>query len=431
MTGLNQQLIDFLNKSHSDFNVVKNEKEMLLEAGFEELLESKMWTLQAGKKYFLTRNSNTILAFKIPEKIDHLKFSICASHNDSPAFKLKDNPTVFGRYQKLKVESYGGLIQSTWLDKPLSVAGRLLVEKSGKVYEKIIDIDKNLAIIPNVCIHQNRNINNGFVYNNEIDMMPIVGLGEGNLIEQAIEKELDFGERIISQDLYLYNRDKADFVGVNDDFICSPRLDDLSANFVSLKAFIDAKNVNTISFFVAFANEESGSESYSGADSNILNIVLKRIIYCLGYETEELYAALRRSFMLSVDNGHAIHPNHPEFSDVDHPVVLNGGVVIKFNTNMRYTTDAISAAVVKALAERIGVPTQDFYNRADMKGGSTLGNISMKHVSILTADIGLPQLAMHSNYETMGSKDTHYLYDLCKKYYETNIRIKEGEFEID
>lgn len=432
MENLNQELINFLNKSHSEFNVVENEVNMLLEANFIQLKEEEKWNLELGKNYFVERNGNALIAFKLPKKIDDLKFAICASHTDSPTFKIKHNPSVeCANCEKLKLEPYGGMIKSVWFDKPLSLAGRIVVKKGENVYAKVVDVDKDLMIIPNVAIHQKRDINEGLTYNNEVDLMPILGDSGENLFNKILSMLLEKDEEILSHDLYLYNREKANFLGVNDDYICGAKLDDTAANFISLKAFINSKNEKNIGVLAGFDNEETGSMSYSGADSNFLDVVLKRIVLGLGQEVEDLFVAEKKSFMLSIDNGHAMHPNRPELSDTNHPVLLNKGVVLKYNSNMLYTTDALSSGIVKEFAKKGNVPLQEFYNRADVRGGSTLGNISMKHVSILTADIGLAQLSMHSNYETMGAKDSEYLYSLCKTFLESDFELGNNSFKIN
>lgn len=434
MKDINKILMSNLDYSHSEYHSVNRIKETLLSNNFVELDESKSYQLEKGGKYFVIRNLTGIIAFKIPKNINDSYFKILASHVDSPAYKIKENPVLIENgYEKLKVEGYGGMIISSWLDKPLGIAGRIVVSDGNKVFSKLVDSNSDIAIIPNVAIHQNREINNGFKYNNQIDLCAIIGaVKDGksnyeNFLNEYISKE----EKILATDLYLYNRNVATYIGINKDYIGSPKLDDLASAFISLESFIDSDNSNGISVFFGANNEEVGSLSISGADSTFLYDTLKRISLYLYNNEEEYFKAIAKSSLISIDNAHAIHPNHPELSDNKNICLINKGVVIKHNSNMLYTTDALSSSLIKAISNKANVPFQEFFNRSDSRGGSTLGNISNSHVSLLSVDIGLPQLAMHSNFEVIGSKDTEYLYKLIKEYLNSKISLNNLGLIID
>lgn len=431
MSTVVEKMINFLNKSHSEFNVCLNAKELLIENGFIELKEDENRNIKPSGKYFITRNSNAILAFKMPEKVDELKFNIVSTHLDSPNLKIKNNPVLIeNNYQKLKVETYGGLIKHVRYDKPLSIAGRIVIKDGPKLIEKIVDVEKDLLIIPSVAIHQ-FDSNNNLNVNPQIDLNPIIGVGDANENQfESLLNEMSESHEVCAYDLYIYNREPAKVVGYKGDFVCGAKLDDTSSFFLSLLALIDSEETHSVEMIVGFDNEEVGSLSLSGADSDFLEVSLKRIALSLSTNEEELYKAYRKSFIMSVDNGHAVHPNHPEVSDNKNIVKLNEGIVLKFNGNMKYTTDAMSTSVVKEIAQASDVPMQIFHNRSDARGGSTLGNISIAHASILTADIGLPQLAMHSNYETMGVDDVNYMYKFLKYFFSKRIEIKEGSITI-
>ena len=427
---LNDELIAFLNESHNEYlaaNVIRN---ILSKSGFKEIKENETWNLKENSKYFFLRNGNSLVAFVTPYRLNKSDFyyKIISSHLDSPALKLKENPAVSTNfYEKWKVEVYGGLINSTYVDRPLGLAGRLIVKTKNGLETRIVDTKKAVAVIPNVAIHQNRNINNGFVYNPQVDLLPLAGTGEkAHYFDEIISSFLKEDEEIVSYDLYLYNFDRAQYVGFNDDLICGQKEDDLSSAFLSLKALIDSEtNYNETGIKIAafFNNEETGSLSFSGAGSDLLKSTLRRIALSFNVKEDEYLTAIKKSFVLSADNGHAIHPNHPEMSDDKNLCLLNKGILLKFNSNMAYTSDAFTSAFVKTLCKDNNIPYQVFFNRSDVRGGSTLGNISISQESILTADIGMPQLAMHSSFETIGSEDTKHMFDLMSCFYKTVFKI--------
>lgn len=423
MKKIVNNLLDFLNHNHSEFNAANNIREILKSNGFIELNEKEDFKVKKGANYFIVRNDSSVIAFKIPKKLNDFRYAITASHLDSPCLKLKmENDIVSNNYHKLNVEKYGGLILSTWLDRPLSLAGRIIVKDGNKLKTQFIDIEKPLMIIPNVCIHFNRNINDGFSYNPEIDLKPILSLGnnESSLMDFLSEYINVKKEDIITYELNTYNFTKSYVGGQHDEFIMSPRIDNLESVYLSLMAFIESDNKD-VSVFVAFNNEEIGSETYSGADCDLLKNTLKRISNSLGYNENEYFSSIANSFMLSIDNGHATHPNHPELSDSNNPVFLNKGPIIKFNSNMAYMSDGATSAEIINLCKNNNIPYQIFYNKSDIRGGSTLGTLSTSQLGIRTCDIGCAQLSMHSSYETAGSEDVEYMFDLIKAFYNSKL----------
>ena len=424
--SINKLLLDLFNNSYNEYFAISNIKKLLDENGFICLLENEKYEISLGKSYYILRDGSSIIAFKVPEKLDELYFKIVASHSDSPVLKIKENPTVIENgYNKLKVEKYGGMIVSSWLDKPLGIAGRVCYKNGNAITTRLVNFPTNL-IIPNVAIHQNRDINNGFIYNPQIDLLPILGLGNNDLFKELLDSTKNNGEEILSYDLSLYNKEKAVLGGINNEFIYSPKEDNLVSAYISILSLISSISYDGISLGVVFNNEEVGSSSLNGADSDFLATNLKRIGKSLGFSNDELSRALVKSYLVSLDNAHAIHPNHPEMSDNKNNCLINEGVVIKHNSNMLYTSEAISTAIIKLIASKENISLQTFFNRADARGGSTLGNISLTHVSIRSVDLGIPQLAMHSNYEVMGSKDTINAYKLLKALFNSKIKI-EGE----
>jgi aspartyl aminopeptidase len=406
-----QNLIDFINKSYSPFHVVENVKEILNDRGFEELLENEKFTVKRGGKYYVTRNSSSLIAFKIPESF--VGYSIIASHTDSPSFKVKANPEMIkdGKFTTLNVEGYGGMLCAPWFDRPLSIAGRVFVENGDEVEQRLLNFDKDMVSIVNLAIHQNREANTGYKYSKQKDMLPILGLGENSgELNKLIAKNLGVDvESILDSDLFLYNRMNGTIWGLDDEFFSTPKLDDLGCVYPSVRALIDTEPSNTIPLIALFDNEEVGSGTKQGALSDFLPTVIERISFALSLDVEQKAMMKANSFMLSADNGHALHPNYMEKSDPVNHTVPGGGIVIKYAANQKYTTDAQSAAFIKKILKDSDVPYQEFTNNSDVAGGSTLGNLSNQHYSLNTVDIGCSQLAMHSPYETGGTKDVFYM----------------------
>ena len=394
------------------FQAVDEMQKRLTENGFEVLSEKEYWKLIPGGKYLVTRNNSALIAFCIPEKESRV-FHIMASHSDSPSFKIKENPEikVDNSYVKLNVEKYGGMLMAPWFDRPLSVAGRVIIRRNGGLKEKLINIKRDLVMIPNLAIHMNREANNGVSYNPQKDLQPLFAVGntDRTLLEIIAEQTGVKKEDIISHDLFLYNRMPGTVWGADREFVSSARLDDLQCAFASMEGLLRAQNHESIAVHCVMDNEEVGSGTKQGAASTFLKDTLLRINMGLGRTYEEYLMTLAGSFMVSADNAHALHPNYTDKTDPTNHPVLNKGIVIKFNANQKYCTDAVSAAIFKELCTKAGVPYQTFVNRSDIAGGSTLGNISNTQVPMNTVDIGLPQLAMHSPYETAGVKDTEYL----------------------
>ena len=423
-------LIEFLNKSYSSFHVIYNVKELLTKNGFEELKEEKGFKLEKGHKYFVTRNGSSIIAFNIGSDIKDYSFNIVASHSDSPTFKVMPNSDLSSsHYLRVSTEGYGGMICSTWLDRPLSIAGRVSVKTKEGVNIKLVNFDKDLCIIPNVCIHFNRDVNDGYKFNKAVDTIPLLGEDDKLTFKEILAKEVGVEEKnILGHDLYLYNRDKAKLVGYNNEFICAPRLDDLECAYSSLVSLIETKKESNINVLYISDNEEVGSLTRQGAASTFLKDILSRVVHCLGGNKEDYKKAIASSFLVSADNAHAVHPNHPEYSDKLNQSFMNEGIVIKSNASQSYTTDGISSSIFKAICDSHNVKTQYFTNRADLRGGSTLGNISNSQVSLMSIDIGLAQLAMHSSNETAGSNDVKTLIKGLKSFYSTSIKIDGDSF---
>lgn len=414
-------LLRFIEKSPSAFHAVENLKQAAREAGYEELEEAGEWKLQPNGKYLVTRNGSSIAAFHVPEG-EVRGFHVIAAHSDSPTFKIKENPEmrVEEQYVKLNTEKYGGMLMSTWFDRPLSVAGRITIKENGRIVSRLVNVDRDLCVIPNVAIHMNREANKGVEYNAQVDMLPLFAQGEGNrsFLEVVAEAAGRKPEEILAHDLFLYVRDKGRRIGAEGEYILSPRLDDLQCAFAAMQAMTESTPAHYINLCVVFDNEEVGSGTRQGADSTFLLDILERIREAFAKPESWLRQMVAESFLISADNAHAVHPNHPEKADPTNRPYLNGGIVIKYHGSQKYTTDAMTAAEIKELCREAGVPFQTYANRSDLAGGSTLGNISTAHVSLPSVDIGLPQLAMHSAVETAGSRDTAQAIQVMKTFYE-------------
>lgn len=417
---ISRDLIHFIAKSPSTFHAVRGIKAALLYAGFTEIREEDTWQIEKGGKYVVTRNGSALMAFTVPQEGAEA-FHITASHCDSPTFKIKEDPEIAdGPYLKLNVEGYGGMIMSTWLDRPLSVAGRLLVTENGHLAEKLVAIDGTMLVIPSVAIHMDRSVNQHKEWKVQKDMLPLYGMTGAktpfmDVIAAAAKVK---AEDILAHDLILYSRVPGTIWGEEREFISSPKLDDLQCAFACFRGFTQGQKEKYISVYALFDNEEVGSATSQGAGSTFLANTLERLARSLGYSYDKTMAMIARSFMISADNAHSVHPNHPEYADPVNRPVINGGIVIKYSAAQKYATNAFSAAYFKKLCKDHDIPTQTFTNHSDNPGGSTLGNISNTVIAMPTVDIGLPQLAMHSSYETAGVKDTAYLVDAVTKFYE-------------
>lgn len=427
-----REVLNFIEHSPSCFHAVEQLSHMLDQAGYQRLKECDGWTLEQGGKYYVTRNGSSIIAFHVGQQLDNYHFQITASHSDSPSYKVKEKAELKGKggYLQLNTEGYGGMICSSWLDRPLSLAGRVLVRQGNVVETRLLNIDRDLLLIPNVAIHMNRDVNSGMKYNQQVDMLPLFSAGEcgENSYYELIAQELGVNpEDVVGCDLYLYPRVAPSLWGAKEEFISSPRLDDLQCAYTSMKALVDSHNPHGVNVCCCFDNEEVGSGTKQGALSTFLRDVLQRVHAALGHTPEDYFRAVAKSFMVSCDNAHAVHPNHPEKTDGENCVYMNQGIVVKFSANQKYTTDGISAAIFMQLCKDAQVPVQTFANRSDMAGGSTLGNLSTQQVSLHTVDVGLPQLAMHSTYETAGVKDSAYMVQALTAFYNTDLDITDSD----
>ncbi len=419
----NEKLFDYIKSSPTTYHAVKVTSSMLLEAGFVELSEKDDYkaVLKEGGKYFVTRSDSSIIAFTLGGYQAGAGFNMAAAHSDSPMFRVKlpKANVVSGKYVRLNVEGYGGMLMAPWFDRALTVAGRLVVKDAAcGVRSELFYIDKDLLVIPSLAIHMNREANKGFEYNIQKDLLPLYS-NQGEDADIVSLAAVSCGvkkEDVISGDLWIVNRDEPKLIGEKDEFILSPRLDDLACAFGLVYGLICAEKTAP-SLVAIFDNEEVGSASRQGADSTFLSDTLERINEAFGGSRGDYLRSLSKSFMISADNAHSLHPAHEDKADVTNKVYMNDGVVIKFAANQKYTTDAVSYSRLVRLCEAANVPYQTFYNRSNVAGGSTLGNISTSHVSVPSVDIGLAQLAMHSCTETEGSEDTKYLVDLMKEYF--------------
>lgn len=410
-------MLRFIEKSPTGFHAVKQAAELLEKEGYENLKAGG--TVVPGGKYYVTENGSAIIAFRIPTASPK-GFMVAASHSDSPCFRLRDCAELAGTYVRLSCERYGGQILASWVDRPLSIAGRLLVRDGDAIRQQLIDFEKDSVLIPNVAIHLNREMNNGLSYDPKTDLVPLYGLGEAKGgFRKALAALAGCGEEeILASDLFVYNNQKGTVWGHDGAFVSAPRLDDLSCVYSSLQAFLEA-DARHIPVFAVFDNEEIGSETKQGAGSVFLTETLRQICAALALDYR---CALANSLMLSCDNGHGLHPNHPELADRTEAPVLGGGVMVKHSP--RYATDGVSSAVFCRICEKAGVPVQHYSNRPDQAGGATLGNIAGTKTPMLTVDIGMAQLAMHSSFETAACADVGYLIRAVRAVYETALRVE-------
>ncbi len=424
-----QDLLTFLDRSPSRYHAVENLRLELEAAGYARLEEGRAWTLAPGGRYYVVRNGSALAAFRVPRR-DGAGFMISASHSDSPTFRVKEHAELEGPdgYLRLNVEGYGGMLCAPWLDRPLTVAGRVLVSTDGGIEPRLVYVDRDLLLIPNVAIHMNREANTGYKYDPKCDMVPLMGLGaeKGTFRSLAAQAAGCAPEDILGTDLTLCLRQKGLVWGEKGEFLSAPRLDDLQCAWGCFRGFLEAGESAAVPVYALLDNEEVGSLTRQGADGTLLSDVVERVCAALGRDRA---AAVANSFMVSADNAHAVHPNHPEYHDATHRPAMNAGLVIKHG--VRYATDGAAQAVFTALCRRAGVPVQHFSNRSDLAGGSTLGNISNAHVSVNTVDIGLAQLAMHSCFETAGVRDAGYLVQAMTAFYAASYREEAGRMILD
>ena len=445
---VNEYLMRFLRECPSVFHVIAELRRELKERGFTPLDEAEPWDLKPSGKYFVSRNGSSLIAFVLPEG-NPGSFHIVASHSDSPCFKVKPGPAMpaEGGLLKLNVEKYGGMICESWFDRPLSVAGRIVVRTPDGVETRLLKIDRDLLIIPRLAIHMNRTVNDGYKINPQKDMLPLFAdaklpgedpgssdpgkSSESSFLRLLASEAGVSPEDILDTELFLWNRAKGTVLGLHEEFIASGRIDDLSCAFASLKSFLNAAPGQSAAVHCVYDNEEVGSGTRQGAASTFLSDVLHRINTACGGSEEDYHLRLLKSFLLSADNAHGVHPNHTDKSDPTSRPYLNGGIVIKYSANQKYTTDSVSGALFKEICAAAKVPVQIFHNRSDQTGGSTLGNISTIQVPVLSADIGIAQLAMHSAYETAGAFDTAFLIRAAEVFYASSISSKgDGRYRL-
>lgn len=425
---ITQNLINFLDSSPSSFHAVENVKKQLINCGFTELKENQSWNIQNGGKYFVLRNSSSIISFKIPS-VSFKGYLISASHSDSPCFKIKENPEIVSEGTvRLNVEKYGGALLNPWFDRPLGIAGRLVISDSTvseiSVSEKLISIDDTGLLIPSLAIHMNREANESHKPDIQNEFLPVISSDTDFNFKNFLATKTGINaEKISGYDLFIYNADKAKVWGAEKEFISSPRIDDLECVYTTLEAFISAENKNFVTVHAVFDNEETGSMSRQGADSTFLRDTLKRINSNLGLSKEDYLKAIANSFLVSADNAHAVHPAFSSKADPVNRPHINKGPVIKFNAAQKYTSDSVSASIFKEICKKAGVPFQVYTNNSNIAGGSTLGNISTTQVSIMSVDIGLAQWAMHSPNESAGTEDPEFMVKAITQFYSSDIKF--------
>ena len=420
-----ETLLDFLKNSLTAYHACENAKARLVENGFSPLKETEDWELSEDGKYFVERGG-ALVAFTVGG-LDNFSYKIVASHVDSPALKLKENPVQKSAfYATLNVETYGGGVWYSFFDRPLRIAGRVVKSENGRVYSETVT-SPCLLSVPSLAVHQNRGVNDGFAVNAQTDLSPLLSLNGG---------EADWLERIagdgktMGYDLYLVNADSPYFFGAEDEFLASPRIDNLTSVCASLDALLSKADSDGICVAAFLNHEEIGSRTTQGADGDFLENALRRIAYALRFDDNEYYKALASSFLLSADNAHAVHPNHPEKADPTNKTVLGGGVAIKAHANGAYITDALAAATVRTIFDKAGVKHQNFFNRSDMRSGSTLGVAALTRMGVAGADIGLAQLAMHSACECFAKEDYAELVNGLTAFYSSDLLADGNGFLV-
>ena len=428
-------LVEFLQESVTPFHAAATAESWLRAAGFTRLEEADYWNLEPGKGYYTTRNGSSVVAWRVP---DHAigGWRIVASHSDSPTWKIKTDIVENDGCRRLSVEGYGGMIMSTWLDRPLTVGGRVIVKTEDGIESRLVCIDRDLLVIPSLAIHFQRDINKGHTFNPQVDMQPLWGPAGSRTLTDLVAEELGVDTAdILDSDLQLVTRQAPTQIGPDGEFFMAPRIDDLECAATTLLGFLDAAAETDSACAPVWAmldNEEVGSSSRMGAESSYLRDVLDRIVDAITHSGQAMHRAMANSFMLSADNAHATHPNFPQKSDPCAPVRLGGGVVLKYNASQKYTTNAVSGAIFRAICEKADVPVQVFTNRADEAGGSTLGNLQSHTLPIPMADIGLAQLAMHSAVETASVADAEAMTKAVAAFYRVHLRaLGDGTYTLE
>ena len=433
-----QELLSFIDGNPTAYHTTASVRNILLKEGFSELLESRRWQLEPGRSYFVCRNGSSILAFRMGEQLENYSFNVAAAHTDSPCFRIKENAELHmgQKYTRLNTEGYGGMICSTWLDRPLTVGGRALVKTEDGIESRLVYLDRDLLVIPSLAIHFQRDINKGHTFNPQVDMQPLWGPAGSRTLTDLVAESLGVeAADILDSDLQLVTRQAPTQIGPDGEFFMAPRIDDLECAATTLLGFLDASGETDSAcapVWAMFDNEEVGSSSRMGAASSYLRDVLDRILEAVPHSAQASHRAMANSFMLSADNAHATHPNFPQKSDPCAPVRLGGGVVLKYNASQKYTTNAVSGAIFRAICRKAGVPVQVFTNRADEAGGSTLGNLQSHTLPIPMADIGCAQFAMHSAVETASVADAEAMTKAVAAFYRVHLRaLGDGTYTLE
>ncbi|MBP1889110.1 aspartyl aminopeptidase [Clostridium moniliforme] len=425
------ELIDFLYNSPTAYHAASSVKDMLDNNGFTELFEKDSWSLEKGKKYYLVKNDSAVIAFKVGNgDIEKDGFRIIGSHTDAPGFKIKPNAEMKSEdhYVRLNTEVYGGPILYTWFDRPLGIAGRVILKGKSplKPEVRLVNVNKPVLIIPSLAIHMNRSVNDGYAFNKQKDTLPLVGFvnekleKEGYLIS-LLTKELGVNkEDILDFDLFLYEYEKGCIMGINDEFISSGKLDDQWMVFAGIKALMNSTDIDSTKVMICIDNEEIGSLTAQGAQSNFIRRTLERISIALSKNTEEFFRALSNSLMISADLAHAVHPNLPEKHDPSNRPVLGNGPVLKIAASGSYSTEGVAAGVFESVCKEANVPMQKFVNRSDVRGGTTIGPMSAADLCIPVVDMGAPILGMHSVRELATVKDNFYTIEAFTKFFSLN-----------
>ncbi|MBN1078915.1 M18 family aminopeptidase [Clostridium botulinum] len=414
-----KDLLNFINNSKSAFHGAYEVKSILDKEGFVEVKECDKWNLQNGGKYYVMKNESAIIGFEIGSgDIAEEGFRLIGAHTDSPGFRIKPHAemTVEDHYVKLNTEVYGGAILSTWFDRPLSIAGRVTLKGNNplKPQVKLVDLNKPVLIIPSLAIHMNRTINEGYEYNKQKDTLPLLTMAtdklekDGYLLKLIAESLNVKAKEIIDFDLFVYEYEKGCLFGMNEEFISAGRLDDLWMVYAGLVALLQSRSNKATKVLVALDNEEIGSLTSQGANSSLLENILERITLALGKDREDFKRSLSNSVMISADLAHALHPNYTEKHDPTSRPLVGKGPVIKIAASGSYSTDSYAAAIFKQVCKNADVPCQEFVNRSDVKGGTTIGPITASKLNIPVIDMGAPLLSMHSVRELASVKDNEY-----------------------
>ena len=434
---LSRSLVDFIHESPTSFHAVHAISSRLAEAGFRRLGECERWDLRRGGRYYVVRNDSSVVGFRIGREVRDPSFTIALAHTDSPTLRLKPSFELEGPcgYVRVDVEPYGGLIDRTWLDRPLTVGGRVFVREGSRIERRLVCPDADLLIIPSLAIHMKRDVNTDGAIDRTHDIYPVFsagGLRPGALARVLAHEAGAEPDQVLSADLMLVNRQRGVVWGAAEEFVSAPRIDDLQCAFGALTAFLGHDdNPSAVTVLACLDNEEVGSSTMQGALSTFVSETLERVDSALDPSREAHHTALARSFVVSADNAQAVHPNHPELSDELNRPRLNGGVVVKVAARQTYATDAFSRAVFAAVCADAGVPVQTYANRSDMPGGSTMGNLLLRGAGIHTVDVGLAQLAMHSSFETAGALDTGHFARAMRALFEARIRyLPDGAIEV-